>query len=275
MPVTNPLLFRVVCLLLCGSAACAASTATVPATTAGDVEQAAVPDDTALSQRVAQATQQRETIRQAAEQEDAPRGGHEKTLKVQDQLKSASELAAQRLPTAPYQAKDVEAYEAACRALEAAYLDSLLESTDPASIAGPFRSDGGRDLLGSATVDAKLKAWQEKNPARPFVKFAIVRSSDGKELEVHVGAFDVGHVDIAGGPALSAGLLQTTVIDGKTKIVVLENTSGGFRPGPLRNLIAKRAIEAASYLPDGHDLTVHDNPSGGYDHSKLVIPTKR
>jgi hypothetical protein len=105
--------------------------------------------------------------------------------------------------------------------------------------------------------------------------FAVVRLPSG-ELVTRVGRLDVGHGDIAGGPALSAGLLRSEVKDGKARVVLLENTSGGFRPGPLRNRVTLEALRAAGYLPTSQaDLTVHDNPSGGYDHSALITPSKK
>jgi hypothetical protein len=170
----------------------------------------------------------------------------------------------------PYREPAVQAYEAACAELEDAYLASQLESTDPPSQSGPWESDEGRDVLGSATVDAKLAAWQALDAARPFVKFAVVRTSQGG-LAMRVGSMRVGHVDIAGGTALSAGLLRTSVQDGRTQVVVLENTSGGYRPRPLRNRTALAVLAAAGYLPaNPRDLTVYDNPSGGYEDSQLI-----
>jgi hypothetical protein len=232
-------------------------------------------DGSALERRVQVASQRRDVVLRSAEQEDAPRRGRTKSVRVGDQLREVS-LAAQRaLPATPYREAEVRAYEEACARLEAAYLDSELESTDTPSQPGAWARDAGRDVLGSDTVDAKLAAWQTFDPQRPFAKFAVVRGESGA-LELRVGRLDVGHVDIAGGTALGAGLLQSALENGRTVVTVVENTSGGFRPGPLRNRTTRIALEAAGYLPaDPVALRVHDNPTGGYDGSVLIPATKR
>jgi hypothetical protein len=231
-------------------------------------------DAAMLGRRVAAATQSREAIQAAIQHEDGPRKGKPKTVLVGDQVRATLDEAARLVPAAPLDEAKVRAYEQACAALEAAYLESLLESTDPASKPLPWMSDEGRDVLGSPTVDAKLAAWQAFDAEHPFAKFAVVRV-DGV-LQLRVGRLDVGHVDIAGAPALSAGLLRSEVQGGRTVIVVVENTSGGFRPGPLRNRTTLGAIEAVGYLPsDRAALTVHDNPSGGYADSVLIRPRNR
>ena len=223
----------------------------------------------ALASRVDEVTRRREALTRSIEIEDAPRRGQIKSLYVSQQVRTAAEVANERVPVAPYKAADVKAYEDACAALEEAYLASQLESTDPAQKAVPWSPDEGRDVLGSETVDAKLAAWQALDPKLPFVKFAVVRGENGALL-MRVGRMDVGHVDIAGGNALSAGLLQTAVKNGKTYVVTIENTSGGYRPGPLRNRTTLNAVRAAGYLATDSELTVYDNPSGSYDDSKLV-----
>jgi hypothetical protein len=263
-------------LMLCSACTSRAQNITAVRAPAASAEPAATAQHRAqLRERVERATRRCEAITSAAALEDAPRQGKIKTRLVREQLRSATELAAKSLPPQPYREGDVSTYEAACAGLERAYLGTLLESTDPPSQLGAWTSDEGRDVLGSPSVDAKLAAWQAKQPERPFVKFAVVRAADGQGLEMRVGPLDVGHVDIAGGPALTAGLLRTAVVDGKTQVVVLENTSGGFRPGPLRNRIALAAIQAAGYLPaSSADLTVYDNPTGGYDSSTLM-PRKK
>lgn len=229
------------------------------------------PDAQVLAQRVQRATLRRDLILQAAQTEDAPRKGKAKQRRVAEQLTAQAQRAESVQPRTPFEEAGVRAFEEACGELEAAYLASELESTDPGSHDAPWSVDERRDTLGSRTVDGKLRAWQEEDAKHPFVKFAVVRAPDASRLLVRVGPFDLGHVDIAGGPALSAGLLQTRVIDGKTFVVVFENTSGGFRPGPLRNQTTRRALDVAGYLPPiAADLTVYDNPSGGYADSQLV-----
>ncbi len=268
---TKPLLHACLALTLCAS--CATPAQPVSRTTNSQVS--AAPDQSVLQTRVAQATSLRQAIQDAVQREDAPRNGKVKTMLVSDQLRTSMDLVERNAPTAPYQEPNVSKYEAACLALEAAYLGTELESTDPASKTGAWTSDEGRDVLGSDTVDAKLAAWQSRDPLRPFAKFAVVSASDGKGLAVRVGALDTAHVDIAGGAALSAGLLQSSVIHGKTRVVVVENTSGGYRPGPLRNRITREALEAAGYLPEApSDFTIYANPTGGYDASKLIVSTK-
>jgi len=185
-------------------------------------------------------------------------------------VRGSLELAARSEPPAQAHERAVRIYEEACDQLERAYLESELESSDAPSRAGPWRSDERRDVLGSGSVDAKLAAWQRFDAARPYVKFAVVRR-EGAGLEVRVGRLDVSHVDIAGGRVLSAGLLQSTVKRGKTLVVAVENTSGGYRPRPLRNRTTLAALAALGYLPSSAgELTVYDNPSGYYDHSRLA-----
>ena len=262
----KPLLLLTV--LLC--AAGCSTTSSAPRA-AGPVSAAEQQD---LTSRVQAARDKRALIERSIELEDAPRNGKAKSQPVAEQLHAARERAREAEPSTPFDAARVSTYEAAVRELETAYLGSQLESTDPAQKPGEWASDEGRDQLGSATVDAKLASWQALDPERPFVKFAVVRLPSG-ELVTRVGRLDVGHVDIAGGLALSAGLLHSEVQDGKARVVVLENTSGGFRPGPLRNRITLEALRAAGYLPaSAADLTVHDNPTGGYDHSALITPSK-
>jgi len=228
-------------------------------------------ESTELASRVLRAKASREAIERAIALEDGPRKGKAKSLPVGHQVHVERETAAKLVPTSPYVDAAVGSYEEACAKLEASYLGSLLESTDPSSQPGGWAIDEGRDVLGSPSVDAKLAAWQAKDPARSLAKFAVVRAADGVSLEVHVGSLDVGHVDIAGAPALSAGLLRTSVVDGKTTVIAFENTSGGFRPGPLRNRTTLAAIKAAGYLPTSSSaLTIHDNPSGSYADSKLM-----
>lgn len=228
-------------------------------------------DSADLTLRVLRANASREAIERAIRIEDGPRKGKAKSLLVGDQVHVEREAAAKLVPASPYSEVAVRPYEDACAKLETAYLASLLESTDPASQTGAWVIDEGRDVLGSPSVDAKLLAWQTKDPARSLAKFAVVYAKDGVSLEVHVGSLDIGHVDIAGAPALSAGLLRTAVVNGKTTVVAFENTSGGFRPGPLRNRTTLAALTAAGYVPmPASALTMHDNPSGGYADSKLM-----
>jgi hypothetical protein len=225
-----------------------------------------------LTERVARATQLREQIARSVEQEDAQRQGRRKTLLVADQVRAARDVAAHALPGAQADETLVQSYEQACAALEQAYLDSLLESTDPAQKSGAWAPDDDRDVLGSATVGDKLMRWQGADAQRPFAKFAVVREPDGS-LQTRVGSLRTGHVDIAGGPALVAGLLRAELRAGKLVIVLLENTSGGFRPGPLRVRTALAALERGGFLPaQRSELTVHENPTGGYESSQLIHP---
>ncbi|HET9620203.1 MAG TPA: DUF4157 domain-containing protein, partial [Kofleriaceae bacterium] len=155
------------------------------------------------------------------------------------------------------------AFEAAVRAYQDAYQHTYLVSTD-----APVRKDVAweptdrRDRLGSPTAKAKLEAWAA---SLPFVKFVIPAS---RPTEVYVGHPDLGHVEIANDTALTAGLLRLALHP--LRVSEIENASGGFRPGPLRNaLVLARMIDLGFVQADLHGTTVDHRPDGSYTGSKI------
>jgi hypothetical protein len=192
------------------------------------------------------------TIASLVDQEDTPRDGtKEHTTREQiDAALSDATAAAQRT---------IDEYEEAVDRLRWAYLGSLLYSTDVPDVAGAWSASDQRDELGSDTFAARLTAWLG-GAQTAILKFALVGSS------FRVGVFALKHVDVAGGPALAAGLIQ---IDGNGAIHALENTSGGFRPGYLRNPTARADLPTSALASD---FRVIDNPDGDYDQSVLMPP---
>ncbi|HZS37460.1 MAG TPA: hypothetical protein VFF06_11575 [Polyangia bacterium] len=186
------------------------------------------------------------------DQEDAPRGGtKERTTREQVEPALGDATAAAQ--------RTIDEYEAAVDRLRGAYLGSLLYSTDAPELAGDWSADEQRDELGSDTFAAHLAAWLG-GAQSAILKFALVGSS------FRVGVTALAHVDVAGGPAIAAGLIR---IDGNGALHGIENTSGGFRPGYLRNLTARAAVPASALASD---LRVIDNPDGDYDQSVLLRP---
>ena len=140
-------------------------------------------------------------------------------------------------------------------------------STDDISVRGGAawrRIEGCRELL-SAVTPEQLRAWQD---ALGYVKFAV--PVQPRPYRIVVG--NRPHIEIAGGPVVAAGLLYFHFGRGRPTVAELENTSGGFRPGPLRNATAADAIRAAGYTIEEHGQ--HDNPTGDYDRS-IIAPGGR
>jgi hypothetical protein len=185
------------------------------------------------------------------DQEDTPRGDpkeHTTREQVAPAMRDATAAAAGL----------IDDYEGAIERLRRAYLASLLYSVDAPELTGDWSAGDQRDELGSDTFATHLAAWLDGAQLATF-KFALVGSS------FRVGA-GLQHVDVAGGPALAAGLVQ---LDAKGAVHAIENTSGGFRPGSLRNLTAHAALPASAVASD---LRVIDNPDGDYDRSVLPQP---
>ena len=191
--------------------------------------------------------------------EDAERGGEPR--------RAVEAALAERLATAEraLAGADPAAAGRAAAELEAAYLATTLDSSDARQQPGEWTADDGRDVLGAPGVDDKLRAWSTH--PRGFIKFAVVGTPRG--LAFRVGSASVRHVDLAGGSALTAGILRVELEPGARPLVKeLENTSGGFRPGPLRNRIARVALKNAGYAAP--ELVVYDNPTGDYATSRLA-----
>ena len=199
-------------------------------------------------------------IEQGIRVEDVVRGEVAKQQLVGDAL---------ALPLKRAQTSSGAALVDAVAALEQRYLATPLDATDAAKQPGPWSADDGRDQLGSATVDARLRGWAAH--PKGFVKFVLVAGPDGAPV-MRVGSADTRHVDIGGGPALTAGLLRVDVSGQTVLVTALENTSGGYRPGPLRNALAVAALQAAGRAAPG--MVVHDNPTGDYETSQLAHAQK-
>jgi len=161
-------------------------------------------------------------------------------------------------------------FETSVQALERAYLDSNLISTDTTIAPGEeWRPTGDRARLREATRD-QLSGWQSSPADEPWVKFAVPpRDRTDGNLEIRVGSKDLSHGEIAGGPAIAAGILSFDFSGaGRPRVHEMENVSGGFRPGPLRNTIAREAVAAAGYtLAD--DFTEHRDATGAYGGSVM------
>jgi len=119
-----------------------------------------------------------------------------------------------------------------------------------------------RDRLGSDTVRAKLETWAT---TLPYVKFVIPA---GNPTEVYVGDPALGHIDIANDNALAAGLLKLKT--DPLRVSEIENASGGYRPGPLRNaLVLARMIDLGYVQDDLRGTQVDHRPDGSYSGSKI------
>jgi hypothetical protein len=159
------------------------------------------------------------------------------------------------------------AFEAAVRAYQDAYERTYLVSTDkPVDKKATWGETPKRDRLGSSTVQKKLEGWAK---TLPYVKFVIPAS---KPTEVYVGDPSLGHIDIANDNALAAGLLKLKT--DPLRVGEVENASGGYRPGPLRNaLVLARMIDLGYVQDDLGGTQVDHRPDGSYAGSKLHPPS--
>jgi hypothetical protein len=227
-------------------------------------DQCASPE--ALEERYDAADRQLSQIEAGIRAEDDPAGRtHPKTVTVAAQVAGprasaqAAWLTAMSAIGTDQEETAIAAFEVAVACLYQAYLASDLESTDD-PFTGIWQADDHRAVLAhDAGVEALVAGWQGANG---FVKFAI--PSDHPD-QIRVG--DPGrysHAEIAGGTAISAGLL---VFLPRSPLAVgeLENTSGGFRPGPLRNATAMSLLESEGF----EVIREHPNPDGSYDHSDI------
>lgn len=224
----------------------------------------------------------KETLRTQIEaqitQEDAERSrGDAKTRTTRAQL--TEELAAAAAASAAarpaldsgrgYEAP-LSVFERAVDALHGAYLASTMQSTD-GEVDG-FEPGADLDILGSSAAHAKMLQWQlaSREHYNGTVKFAVPPpDATGGQLVCRVGnPMAVGHNQVGGGDAIAAGFIR--VEETGYVVTAFENTSGGYRPGWLRNATARAAIEAAQ--PIAYAITEgarHDNPTGSYDTSTI------
>src|SRR6185503_14713360 len=99
-----------------------------------------------------------------------------------------------------------------------------------------WSSDGDRGSLDDGDIRDKMDAWSKESG---YVKFAVPLAAPG---EVRVGnPKKYAHGEVAGGNALTAGLLYYD--KASDTITEVENVSGGFRPGPLRNAIVMELLQ--------------------------------
>jgi hypothetical protein len=147
----------------------------------------------------------------------------------------------------------VAALEAAAQAALTEFRATPMASRDGAP--GPTLPGEAKWLSDASFSD--LIGWQTVEPGQPWVKFAVPPPAAGAAPRMRVGSPALAHVDVAGGEAISAGLLRFDPAD--HSVGEVENTSGGFRPGRLRNATAAGLLGAAGYT-----VTVHDNETGDY-----------
>jgi hypothetical protein len=193
--------------------------------------------------------------------EDAPRGGHPKSRTVAAQVATpldAARKAHDAMVGAPKDRGLRAAFVSAVATLKTAYLASSLQATDT-DAQGAWTAD--QDRLELPASAGALRTLQSRSGG--FVKFAIPAGSPGTVRVGNPGVY--AHGQVAGGDALAAGLVVFAFHGDDVTVGELENTSGGFRPGPLRNATAVSAFEAAGYTV----ARVHANPDGTYDHSDI------
>lgn len=155
------------------------------------------------------------------------------------------------------------AFEAAVRAYQDAYERRYLVSTDAPIKKATWGPTKQRDRLGNKTVQERLETWAK---TLAYVKFVIPA---GQPDEVYVGDPALRHIDIANDNALAAGLLRLKA--GPLRVSEIENASGGYRPGPLRNAqVLARMIDHGYVQDDLHGTQVDHRPDGSYDGSKIA-----
>jgi hypothetical protein len=213
--------------------------------------------------------------------EDVDRGKEAKDDKVEGKHSVEAQLAATgtRQPAmdtratsfAALASKDpapVAAFETAVRAYQDAYERTYLVSTDRAvDKKATWKATTKRDRLSNKEAKDKLVGWADL----PYIKFVIPA---GHPTDVYVGIEPLSHVDIAEDNALTAGILKV-----KTKplrVSELGNSSGGYRPGPLRNaLVLARFIDHGIVQDDLAGTAVDNRPDGTYEHSHILNPDEK
>ncbi|MCC6994010.1 MAG: hypothetical protein IT370_05215 [Deltaproteobacteria bacterium] len=208
----------------------------------------------------------------AIAQEDAPRPEQPKARSVREQLAPALDAALAARAAARRDATRAATLPPAVAALEQRYLGSELDSTYAPEQPGPWSPDATRDVFGSPTAAPRMRAWQPPDAPTAFIKFAIPPPAPGQPLELRIGHFRTRHVDIAGGPALVAGVLRVRFGPDGPRVLALENASSGLRPGRLRLRLAVDLLRAHGWATP--DLVVHVSPTGDYDRSHLA-PLRR
>jgi hypothetical protein len=162
-------------------------------------------------------------------------------------------------------------YVAAVQQLLHDYLNTPLQGTDELETADWALGEQHARAY-SEVSDADLRAWQAD---AGFIKFAVCAGGGMRVAPARVGDASIPHMSIAGRqadatgaliprPVISAGVLNVSFPNGQRHIE-LENTSGGYRPGALRN---DNALAAMGPVAGGVD--VHQNLSGDYPDSVLT-----
>lgn len=170
-------------------------------------------------------------------------------------------ITAQRACAARRTEATVSAFERAVAALEAAYLSTYLVSTDGPNPTTAWVEPADHSMLNLTAANGhdQVRSLMSMNGGGHYLKFAIPAAHPD---QLHAGTAAHAHQDIAGGNAMTAGVFTLTADD---QIAQLENTSGGFRPGPLRNQLA-----AALFTSLGFTIaTTLANDTGGYGHSAI------
>ena len=220
-------------------------------------------------------------IEDSVKKEDTPRGDMAKDDKVEGQHSVEAQLAATGTRKAAMNARDpsfaalagkdpipaVTAFETAVRAYQDAYERTYLVSTDaPVNKKATWTPTDERDRLSNESAKAKLVTWA----TQPYVKFVIPA---GRPTDVYVGIEPLAHVDIAEDNALTAGIMK--VKTDPLRVSELGNSSGGYRPGPLRNALVLARLIDHGFVQDNLAGTAVDNrPDGTYDHSHILHPNE-
>jgi hypothetical protein len=221
-------------------------------------------------------------IEDSVKKEDTPRDGDEaKDNKVEGKHSVEAQLAATGTRKAAMDARDpsfvalagkdpipaVAAFETAVRAYQDAYERTYLVSTDrPVDKTAKWKPTLQRDRLSNESAKTRLVDWVNQ----PYIKFVI---PVGHPTDVYVGIEPLGHIDIAEDNALTAGILK--VKTDPLRVSELGNSSGGYRPGPLRNaLVLARFIDHGIVQDDLAGTAVDNRPDGSYDHSHILHPNE-
>jgi hypothetical protein len=159
----------------------------------------------------------------------------------------------------------VVAFETAVRAYQDAYERTYLVSTDrPVDKTAKWEATDQRDRLSNKTAKGRLVEWAKL----PYIKFAI---PVGHPTDVYIGIEPLSHVAIAEDNVLTAGILKVTTEP--LRVSELGNSSGGYRPGPLRNaLVLARFIDHGIVQDDLAGTAVDNRPDGTYTHSHVTHP---
>jgi hypothetical protein len=156
----------------------------------------------------------------------------------------------------------VAAFEAAVRAYQDAYERTYLVSTDAAvDPSQRWEPTDWRDRLSNSSAREKLIGWA----SQPYVKFVVPVS---RPNDVYVGIEPHGHIDIANDNALTAGIMK--IRTNPLRVSELENSSGGYRPGPLRNaIVLSRLIDLGFVQENLSGTEVDHRPDGTYTNSRI------